>query len=42
MADMLSQQALGDMIGSSMPEIVAFLLVERAKLLDNLEVRLHW
>lgn len=34
---MLSQQALDDLVTSSVPELVAFLLVERAKLLDALE-----
>ena len=34
---MLTQQGLDDVITSSVPEQVAFLLVERAKLLDALE-----
>ena len=35
--DMLTQQGLDDVITSPVPEQVAFLLVERAKLLDALE-----
>ena len=35
--DMLTQQGLDDVTTSSVPEQVAFLLVERAKLLDALE-----
>ena len=34
---MLTQQGLDDVTTSSVPEQVAFLLVERAKLLDALE-----
>jgi len=36
-SEMLRQQGLDDVISSSVPEQVAFLLVERAKLLDALE-----
>jgi len=34
---MLTQQGLEDIVNSSTPEKIAFLLVERAKLLDALE-----